>query len=356
MRAIGIAVRNPKGGPLLLPHTLTARTRYLFLAPKNTCPAIFLDLLDRWIIYEIDLERSRHLLSMSPPRGRYWCWTLNNPSPEEEKGLPDTAADACVYLIFGRETGATGTPHLQGYLELPTKLRRGGVAKLQGLSRAHLELRQGTQEQAITYCKKEGDFVDFGTPVASKQGRRSDLDSIKHDIDEGKSMEFIADTYFADFVRYYKGLSAYINTKPAPFRLSLTVTVIHGPSGTGKTRLVYEREPNLYICADSSLQWFDGYNGEEAVLIDDFRGVSFARAGFLLQLLDIYPLRVPIKGSFAVWKPLRIYITSNNAPPFCSDLGHELAPILRRITKIIDLQEPVDFNDPDFDIEKIFND
>lgn len=167
-------------------------------------------------------------------------------------------------------------------------------------------------------------------------------------------MEEVANEHFSDFIRYHKGIAAYRNTKKPKFR-EVEVICLYGPAGTGKTRLVYEREPNLFICPDSTLQWFDGYGGEEAVLIDDFRGIPHQRVGFLLQLLDRYPLRVPVKGSFVQWNPSRIYITSNVAPPFDDELITERAPILRRIHKIINLPTPLTFGGEHYDYEYLFN-
>lgn len=43
---------------------------------------------------------------------------------------------------------------------------------------------------------------------------------------------------------------------------------IYGKPGVGKSHAVRSSEPSLYI--KSQNKWWDGYLGEEAVLIDDF--------------------------------------------------------------------------------------
>lgn len=53
--------------------------------------------------------------------------------------------------------------------------------------------------------------------------------------------------------------------------------------------------------------WYD------AVVFDDFRA-DVCELHYLLQLLDGYPLDVPIKGGFVAWRPKRIYITAPFRP------------------------------------------
>lgn len=55
--------------------------------------------------------------------------------------------------------------------------------------------------------------------------------------------------------------------------------------------------------------WFDGYDGEESILFDDF--VGGPPVTLMLQILDIYPLRVEVKGGTVQAKWVRVYITSN---------------------------------------------
>ena len=62
----------------------------------------------------------------------------------------------------------------------------------------------------------------------------------------------------------------------------------------------------------SNPEWWDGYDGEEILLIDDFYGqVQVAR---MLHLLRGYQCRLPIKGGFTYAQWQKVYITSNNPP------------------------------------------
>jgi hypothetical protein len=77
--------------------------------------------------------------------------------------------------------------------------------------------------------------------------------------------------------------------------------------------------------------WWDGYCGQDAVLIDDFDGWVPFRT--FLQWLDVYPLTLPIKGGFVVANFSRVFITSNLDPTVWFP-GVDYAPLLRRFSEV----------------------
>lgn len=136
------------------------------------------------------------------------------------------------------------------------------------------------------------------------------------------------------FVKHHKGFEKLITEYDLTERIAPTVIWIYGPTGTGKTRYVFDREDlNDLWLASVNLQWFDGYTGQQAVLIDDFRG-NFCSFHSLLRYLDRYPMRVPVKGGFTVWKPTRIYITSSKHPSSIYNVDEDVNQLLRRIDQI----------------------
>lgn len=274
-------------------------------------------------------------------RSKYWCFTLNNYSDELYESILQLYPLEADYLIVGKEVGESGTPHLQGYLELSTRRRLGAMRKLVD-RRVHWEVRRGSAEQARDYCKKENDFVEKGTLRESKQGKRNDLEQVKLAIDEGKSRLEVAENFFGQWCRYRKSFDAYCRLRVGKeHRKELRVLFLYGEAGCGKTRLAYELFPDLFRVPSATLQWFDGYQQERAVLIDDYRGQG--DSSFLLQLLDIYPMQVPVKGGFEPWVPLYIIITSNMELP----LGHMdiEEPLRRRIHKSFHFSGTLNFDD-----------
>ncbi len=76
-----------------------------------------------------------------------------------------------VYLVYGREVGDEGTPHLQGYVQFLRKLRLSGVRRLH--AKAHWEVAKGSAKQNLEYCSKQGDVQEFGVPVVVFGGKLS---------------------------------------------------------------------------------------------------------------------------------------------------------------------------------------
>lgn len=114
----------------------------------------------------------------SSTRGKRWVFTLNNHTEGEVQLLSDLLTSEHVsYGIFGREVGESGTPHLQGYCIFADRKRFNQVRALFG-DRYHVEISRGTPAQASQYCKKDGDFEEFGE-FPGTQGKRSDWESLK---------------------------------------------------------------------------------------------------------------------------------------------------------------------------------
>lgn len=109
-------------------------------------------------------------------RAKHWCFTLNNWTAEDVAALQH-ASETTVYLVFGRETGESGTPHLQGFVIFPAAVRLQTCKNRLGSDRFHVEVARGSPAQAATYCKKDGDFEEYGECPVQSQGRRSDLEA-----------------------------------------------------------------------------------------------------------------------------------------------------------------------------------
>lgn len=273
-------------------------------------------------------------------QSRRWCFTLNNYSDSDEADLASRVSHDIQFLYYGREVGEEGTRHLQGYLELFRKKRMGGVKKIKGLSRAHIEIARGTQSENIRYCGKGGVVVRLGDAMEEVSGgSRKRLGLVKAQLDSGKSMQEVADGDFSLWCQYRRSFYAYQQLSLSGRRWKSFTVVLYGPTGTGKTRFVHEmcQGDTLWTWGGDGM-WFDGYCGQRVCLFDDFDGahgteksrISYRR---LLRLLDRYPERVPIKGGYVEWCPRKIYITTNLDP---SDWypQEDYAPLERRLNLI----------------------
>lgn len=142
-------------------------------------------------------------------QARRWCFTINNWTPPDVARLVALAAtDTCSYLVFGRETGVSGTPHLQGFVVFTTPFRFTRAKEAIGLT-AHVEVTRGTTDQAATYCKKDGDYEEYGE-IASNQGKRTDWERYREYVVElGRvptERELCASPFLGLYARYNKKL------------------------------------------------------------------------------------------------------------------------------------------------------
>lgn len=105
----------------------------------------------------------------SEQRGSRWCFTLNNYSESEIQRLKEYE---CRFIIFGEERcPTTGTPHLQGYIELVDRVYLGALKRGLDLPRIHLERARGTADENISYCAKEERSVfRRGEPFTQQTG------------------------------------------------------------------------------------------------------------------------------------------------------------------------------------------
>lgn len=255
---------------------------------------------------------------------RSYCFTINNYTDENIKEIEKLE---CRYCIIGKEIGEKGTPHLQGYIEFDGPVRFNSIKKL--LPTAHIEKRKGTRIQAKEYCMKDKNFIEHGDWNKGGQGTRNDLKKIMNDIKNSKPMIEIMEesphtvSKNLRFIEKYKSLLEKEQTKE--FR-HVKVEVLYGDAGTGKTREVFKREPKVFTVNTDETFPFDGYDGEEAILLDDYYGgIKYHN---LLRILDGHQLRVNVKGSSRYAKWTRIYITSNEAPEKWYTRG--LTPALKR--------------------------
>lgn len=117
-------------------------------------------------------------------RSSNWVFTLNNYLDDEISQIDSLFRDEkAVYLCYQKETApTTGTPHLQGYISCPGRVRLSGLKKLLG-PRASCLLANGSPSACRTYCSKKessvpGSFKEFGVlPEDPKklQGKRNDF-------------------------------------------------------------------------------------------------------------------------------------------------------------------------------------
>lgn len=250
-------------------------------------------------------------------KSRRYCFTIHNYTKKDLVRFHDLASSLAHhrYICYGLEIAPeTKTEHIQGYIELNQAQRLTylhnyfNFKKNKKLLKFHIDIANGSAEQNKQYTSKEGNFSEHGEPLL--QGDRTDLKKIKEAVKNNpQNITPIVDEFVTNHqqLRYAEGLRPYY----LPHRdasIPPKVFWIFGPTGIGKTSLIYESFTD--ICSVSSHDWLGtGYTQNECLLIDDFREFSIPFEQ-LLKIADRYPFTLFYKGGQIPLNSPFIVITS----------------------------------------------
>ncbi len=253
------------------------------------------------------------------------------------------------YCCIGEEgLGEDQTEHWQGFLQTTKAIRWTAVQKLLPKGwKWHWEnkRRDSSCDDARDYCKKEGNlFFEWGVFVPSAgQGARTDLEKVAKDARAGLGYRQIAKDNPETWIRYHKGIKSLVDIfeeEKAPDIRDIKVYWLWGVTGSGKSYTAITQQLNgrqVYTMHASNLgkKWWDGYDGEEILVIDEFTSGA-CNITYLLGLLDTYKLRLAVKDSFTYAKWEEVRVTSNlNFPGevYPGANNSHRAALFRRVTK-----------------------
>lgn len=181
--------------------------------------------------------------------------------------------------------------------------------------KVHLEIIKGTLKQNKKYCTKENNYTEFGK--LPNQGERKDLMELKDDIINGDIT--VEEILIEDPIKYHqygrtleKLEDITLRTK---YRTEMTEGIwLHGATGTGKSHEAFKNfDPETHYVLPNDNGWWDGYKGQEIVIINDFRGeITYNQ---LLQLVDKYPMSVKRRNREPMpFVSKKVIITSSLSP------------------------------------------
>lgn len=258
-----------------------------------------------------------------------WVYTINNYCDEEIEKLKllTVTRHRCCKELGSSEVPS---PHLQGAITFKRSYRLAALKKL--FPRAHWEVARVSDPE--NYCIK-GELIINEQP--DQRGKRSDIGRLLDDIKERKPFTALIDDHTGLVLRYGRGIERITAALRAPTDrwFDTTVAVYWGAAGSGKSRKCREVDPELYSVPPAtagSTVWFDGYDYQRTILLDDYYGgIQYE---YFLQLLDGYPMRVQVKGGFIQRAWTQVLITSNNPPELWYGRTEAL---MRRITTVTHL-------------------
>lgn len=241
------------------------------------------------------------------------------------------------------EEGEGGFLHWQIVVAFAKKVRPTTVRTAFG--DFHHELTRS--DAAEEYVWKEETRVD-GTQFelgakAMKRNSEADWDKVWEDAKTGDLMAIPADVR----IRTYHTLKRIRKDfDVAPFRPGVVVNVFWGATGSGKSHRMFEEayaDGITPYVKSSTTKWWDGYRGEERVIVDEFRGqISIEH---LLKWFDQYPCFVEEKGGQLALKAKTMWICSNLPPEqWYPAMDPETFAALRRRLTVTHFQNPFNVN------------
>lgn len=247
-------------------------------------------------------------------KSRAYFFTINNIDEATELMF---RAYTCKYQIYQIERGQNGTIHLQGmmYYDNP---RGFGVIK-KAFPTAHIEVCRDVIK-AIAYCSKEDTRVRGPYELGEKpvgQGKRTDLLALNEQIKNGTKVLDIRQDDPMIYHQYGRTLNQLeTDAKNKNIRTSMTEGLwIYGSSGKGKSHMARElsKGKTIYVHTTKDKGWWDRYDQQEVVIIDDYRGeIDYNE---LLKLVDKWEHYVVRRGKDPISFTSPLVIITSSLPP-----------------------------------------
>lgn len=263
---------------------------------------------------------------MSKSRG--FCFTINNWTGWDVAEI-EKLQEIAEYYVYGEEVGQEGTPHLQGFVRFKNPVSFKRIKSI--LTRAHLEQQKGSSVEAANYCKKDGEFVEWGELRGEKRNANERWRFILDAAERG-DFESIKREYPGEFIRYHDKLLR-LRKRQSRILDTLEHEWWYGPTGTGKSKTIWERYPDHY--AKQLNKWWDGYSDEDVVVIEEWAPKNECTASYLKIWADRYPFPVEVKGGhMRMLRPRKIIVTSNYTMDACFERAEDIEPLKRRFKQV----------------------
>lgn len=268
-------------------------------------------------------------------RSRGWVFTLNNYTLDQVDGI--NGLD-CQYMLYGRESGLSGTPHLQGMFYFRLQKTFAATKTWFGIPSVHIE-RMRDIEASIAYCKKDGDFFERGDCPKS-QSVRGALGKEASKLRWSAALSCAKKGHF-DLIdpqlqitqcRNLKFLYNRALNQRSMADTTHTMLWLWGPTRTGKSRAARASFPGAY--QKGCNKWWDGYTDQGCAMLEDFDKEHKWMCHHLKLWLDRYPFTAEVKGGVRTIRPMIMIITSNYHPSSIWTDPSDLDPVLARVTTL----------------------
>lgn len=228
--------------------------------------------------------------------------------PANDWNPPSECPTGIDYIKGQKEIGESGYEHWQLVAHYNKKVRLRG-AKTAWPNTSHLEPTRS--ERALEYVWKEetrveGTQFEIGRKPINKK-KIADWDEVWEHAKKGKIEEIPADIRIRNYSVLRRIEKDYM--KPPDNLEAVCGIWYYGIPGAGKSHKARERYPDAYLKPCN--KWWDGYQNEENVLIDDLDKNHKVLGHHLKIWADRYAFIGESKGTSVAIRPKNIVVTSN---------------------------------------------
>lgn len=229
-------------------------------------------------------------------------------------------------VVVAQEKHKSGDLHLHAWIEYakPKNVKRCDYFDYKGF---HCNIgstkkkKCNTRANALKYIlKTDEEPWYFGIDIENwKNAEKKHRSVIGEMLITGKKTvreivaEYPAEIYNMDKLLRNVNLYKVLN-KEVPTMIQRTNYWILGDPGVGKSYAIRAIHNNDELFIKSANKWWDGYAGQDAVLLDDF-GPEHRMLSYYLKIwADNYSFNAEVKGGMIVPSYTHFYITSNYEP------------------------------------------
>ena len=298
---------------------------------------------------------------MPTKQHRKLIFTVNNYTPEQIKIVKDCPMAKCIKA--GLEIGASGTPHIQGAVIWKKPQSFTAAQKLICGAKCGVKEMKGSWDDQ-DYCLKgqqsheeweehqqAGPNYGLNAEIirndeGPQQGKRNDIIAFRDAIRSGKS----DDELNSDFAGECAKFNRYIQfTRDA--KLEAGVVPLERGSKKMLTWL-WSRGPNMgktsHVCDKGDVydkpsnKWWDCYNNESIILIDDPTPKWNEHLwGYLKQWCNEKPFIAEIKGRSRKIRPSEFYVCANCPPDEYFLHCYDKDVFMARCKEIVEVTSPM---------------
>lgn len=329
------------------------------------------------------------------PKNRYFAFTLNNYTAEDESTI-QSWAENCTdlhHIIYAKEVGKEGTPHLQGAIAFKINKQKRALAVKNdiGITTLHIEICKKYYQANVNYCIKAKtpeeqknkfiwqypiDYFKIKSKTNSKKQTKNEVYELAKNGDfdkiEGQYWLTMEKQIMKTYCNNIKVEKLFYDQGNGKNYFKTFNCLLWGPTGTGKSfriDLIVDAINNwwkvwcqtknkpfkeLEVYYKQQMKWWDGYIDQKIVVIEELEPSWVIMAQSKLKIwLDSNPFPVETKGgTLDKIRPWFFILTSNYDLEDLCGFGKEdynpkilFEPLKRRICciKVNNFNQSIDF-------------